>query len=114
LTKLSGGAGGLGDSTVEDDGDTCQNHVRDLADTLLQGVGDLGFKTAGRRILGFGPQNLVRVSKGMGGSMWHHREACIEVKQSREEPVAIGCLDLKLDNFAPRLGGSTIKYLRHY
>ena len=42
-----------------------------------------------------------------GRGTWCHREACVEAKQSREEPVAIECLDLKLDDhFAPGLSGS--------
>jgi hypothetical protein len=40
---------------------------------------------------------------GMGGGTWHHHEACAETKQSHEEPVAIRCLDLKLDHYAPRV-----------
>ena len=42
---------------------------------------------------------------GTGGCTWRHREACVETKHSHEEPVAIRCLDLKLDHFAPRLSG---------
>jgi hypothetical protein len=40
---------------------------------------------------------------GMGGGTWCYREACVEMKQSREELMVIGCTDLKLDDFAPRL-----------
>ena len=43
----------------------------------------------------------------MGGVTWCYSEACVEAKQSREEPVAIGWTDLELDYFAPRLSGSS-------
>jgi hypothetical protein len=33
--------------------------------------------------------------------MWCHHEACVEAKQSLEELIVFGCLDLKLDHFAP-------------
>ena len=36
MTKSGGGVGGLGDRAVEDNGDTCQDHRRDVADMLLQ------------------------------------------------------------------------------
>jgi len=65
----------------------------------------LGLKTIDGRFLEFGPQNPFGVPVGMGGCTWHHREACVEAKHSREEPVAIRCLDLKLYDFAPRLSG---------
>ena len=42
----------------------------------------------------------------MGGGTWRHYEVCAKAKQSREEPVSIRCLDLKLDHFAPMLNGS--------
>jgi len=35
LTKSSGGVRGLDDWMVEDNGDTCQDHVGDIVDTLL-------------------------------------------------------------------------------
>jgi len=38
LTKSRGGAGRLGDWAVEDDGDTCRDRGRGVADTLLQTV----------------------------------------------------------------------------
>jgi len=37
--------------------------------------------------------------------MWRHCEAYVKAKQIREEPMAFGCLDLKLDHFAARLNG---------
>jgi hypothetical protein len=43
---------------------------------------------------------------GMRGVTWHHHEACVEAKQSREEIVAIRCTGLELDHFAPGLSGS--------
>jgi hypothetical protein len=45
-------------------------------------------------------QNALGVPAGMRGGMWRHREAYVEMKQSREEPVPIRCLDLKMDHFA--------------
>ena len=42
-----------------------------------------------------------RVWLGLWGGTWPHREACIDAKQSHEELVVVGCLDLKLDDFAP-------------
>lgn len=56
--------------------------------------------------LGFGPQNSVGVWNGLGGDTWRHHEACVEVKQRREELVVVRCTYLKLDDFAPRLSGS--------
>ena len=38
LTKSSGGAGGLGDRAVEDDGDTCRESGGGIADMLLRAV----------------------------------------------------------------------------
>jgi hypothetical protein len=38
-----------------------------------------------------------------GRSTWHHREACIEVKQSHEEHVTFKCTYHKLDHFTPSL-----------
>ena len=32
---------------------------------------------------------------------WHHREACVETKRSREGDVSIQCSYKKLDDFAP-------------
>jgi hypothetical protein len=60
-------------------------------------------KTTGGAIFGFSPQNLVGVLAGTGGDTLHHREACVKVKQSREELVAIGPSDLKLNHYAPRV-----------
>jgi hypothetical protein len=54
----------------------------------------------------FGSQNPIEVQDGLGGGTWHHCEACVEGKQSHEELVAIGCIDLKLDPFARGLSGS--------
>ena len=63
--------------------------------------GLVGLKTTGGRFLRFGPKKPVGISAGMGGGTWRHREACVEAKQSREEPMAIGWTDLKLDHYAP-------------
>jgi hypothetical protein len=55
----------------------------------------------GRQFFGIGDRD------GLGGSMWRHREACVKVKQSHEELMAVRCIDLELDHFAPGLSGST-------
>jgi hypothetical protein len=94
LTKSSGGERGHSDRAIKDEGDTCRDRGGGVANTLLQGVWR------------FGPQNPVRVRYGLGGGMWCHHEACIEVKQSREELVAVRCINLKLDHFAPWLSSS--------
>jgi len=57
----------------------------------------------------FGAQNPVGVLARMGGDTWHYREACVVVKQSRAELMAIEWLDLRLDLFAPGLSGSAKK-----
>ena len=44
----------------------------------------------------------LKTRDGVWDDTWRHHEACVEAKQSREELVAIRCLDLKLDHFAPR------------
>ena len=99
LTKSSGGARGLGDQTIKDDSDMCRDRGGGVADTLLQGVCWFGPQNHRRIVFGFGPQNLVGVSAGTGGGTWSHREACVEAKQSHEEPMDIGCTDLELDIF---------------
>jgi hypothetical protein len=105
LTKSSGGTRGLGDRVVEDDSNMCRDHEGGVADMLLQVVWCFGSQN-------YWPNNFlvwaspVGVLVRMGEGMWCHREACIEVKQSCQEPVAIGCLDLKLDHFALGLSGS--------
>jgi hypothetical protein len=39
--------------------------------------------------------------------MWHNRETCVEVKQSRDMSVAIRCTNEELDHVLPlRLSGS--------
>jgi hypothetical protein len=67
----------------------------------------------------FGPQNHRRtfflfktrlVLALTGGGTWCHCEAFIETKRSHEEPVTIGCLDLKLDRSAHIV--VHLKYLR--
>jgi hypothetical protein len=96
LTKSSGGTRGLGDRTVEDDGDTCRDCGGGVVDTLLQGVWWFGPQNHRRTVFRFGPQNLVGVLAGTGGGTWSHREACIEAKQSREEHMDIGGTNLEL------------------
>jgi hypothetical protein len=65
--------------------------------------GDLGLKTTDRRFFGFGPQNTVGVSAGIGGGMCSNREVCVEAKQTCKQSVAIGCLVPKLDHLDPRV-----------
>ena len=77
-----------------------------------------------RTVFEFGPQNSVKVLARMGlmgGGTWRHHEACIEAKQSHEEPfcpwvkwlrctdqtrLEFRCTDQKLDHFVPGLSGS--------
>jgi hypothetical protein len=33
--------------------------------------------------------------------MWHHHEACVEAKQSREGGISGRCLEKNLDSFTP-------------
>jgi hypothetical protein len=91
FTKSSEGVRGLGDWAVKDYNDMCRDCGGGVADMLLQ------------RGL------LVRISKPLanafriwaskpgcsfsenGRSTWHHREACIEAKQSHEEHVTFKC-----------------------
>lgn len=71
-------------------------------------LGDLvvwASKPPAKWFIRFGPQSPAGVPVGMGGRMWPHHKACVEMKQSREE-TAIIWLDLKLDHFAYGLSGS--------
>ena len=63
LTKSSGGAGGLSDRAVEDNG-----RGEGVVDMLLQGVWWFGPQKHRQTIFGFGPQNLVRVLTGIGAT----------------------------------------------
>jgi hypothetical protein len=47
-------------------------------------------------VSGFGSQNSGVVLAGIGGGMWHHHEACVEVKLSHERRVAVGSTDLRV------------------
>jgi hypothetical protein len=92
LTKSSEGARGFGERVVKDDSDTFRDRGGGVIDMLLQVVLAASKPPVGW-FLRFGPhQNLVGVSAGIGGGVWRHREACVEVKQSHEEPMATGCL----------------------
>lgn len=44
--------------------------------------------------------------------MWHNRETCVEVKQSRDMSMAIRCTDEELDHFASVVKWFSTKYLR--
>jgi hypothetical protein len=44
LTKSSGGVRGLGDRSVEDNSDTCQDNGGGVTDTLLQGGWSFGLQ----------------------------------------------------------------------
>ena len=69
------------------DGDTCRDHGRGVADTLLQvRFSGLDLKTIGRRFVEFGPQN----SEGVQGSTCRHRRVCVEAKLSCVGLVAFG------------------------
>jgi hypothetical protein len=58
------------------------------------------------RFLRFRPQNPIGVAVVTRGGTWGLCDVCIKAERSREEPVAIGCLNLKLDHYAPRVSGS--------
>ena len=45
---------------------------------------------------------------------WHHREACVEVKQSREDGVSVRWSDKKLDGFTPRGYLGCVLHLRAF
>ena len=68
LTKSSGGAGGLGDWEVEDDGDMCQESGGGIVDTLLWAVWWFGPQNHRWTIFGFGPQNPGAVTAGIGAA----------------------------------------------
>jgi hypothetical protein len=72
-----------------------------VADTLLLAV--WWFRPQNHRwtVFRLEAQNLSAVLTGIGGNMWHHREACVEAKLSHEGRVAIGCFCLKLDHYVP-------------
>jgi hypothetical protein len=103
LSKSSKDARGLSDWMVENDGGMCRDYGGGLADMLLHRV--WWFEPQNHRwmVFGFRPQNPIGVSARMGGSTWRHHEACVETKQSREEPMAIECTNLELDHFAHRV-----------
>jgi hypothetical protein len=96
LTKLSGGAGGLGDRVVKDDGDTCRESGGGVADTLLWAVWWFGSQNHWWTVLGFGPQNPGAVLAGIGGGMWCHCDACVMAKLSHEGRMDIRLADLRV------------------
>jgi hypothetical protein len=62
--------------------------------------GRFSLKTTGWTVFGFGLQNLGVVLAGIGGGIWHHREAFVEAKLSHERHVAIGSTEIELDHNA--------------
>lgn len=79
--------------------------------TCVKRFGELSLKTTKWTVFGFGPQNSGGVSARMEDGTWRHREACIEVKESCEEPMAIRLANLELDHNALGVRWFSSKYL---
>ena len=68
-----------------------------------RGFDRFSLKTEGDGFDRFGLKNGVGLgaAKVRAEVTWRHREACVEVKRSREGDVSIQCSYKKLDDFAP-------------
>jgi hypothetical protein len=90
------------------DSDTRRDRGGGIADMLLQlCLAVWASKPLSNNLAGLN----LKPRDGVWGGMWCHWEACVKVKHSHEGLVTIGCTDLNLDQYAPRLSGSR-KYLR--